>query len=230
MSDTTDTPTSNKRFAVPIHVKYAANKPGEFDAYGSTFGGTPDAYGDIIAPGAFTKTIADHRAKGTSPALLWSHDMAQPIGVITQLSQDTTGLLVSGKLTLEVAKAAEAHALALAGALAMSIGYRATSATPMTRAGRTLNEITLYECSLVAVPANTNAKILSIKSRPDLVDLNNPRVAEKILRDAGYGREQSKLIVALAKKAFKPRDVAITEQILARKLIAAAVAINKSFQ
>ena len=77
----------HKRQSLPLAIKYSAGADaGTFSAYGSTFGPPADSYNDIIAPGAFTKTIADHRAAGTSPALLWSHDMQQPIGVITQLS------------------------------------------------------------------------------------------------------------------------------------------------
>jgi HK97 family phage prohead protease len=224
MSDT-DT-AEHKRFAIPIALKFStASEAGLFTGWASTFNGPPDAYGDVIATGAFTDTINKHRANDTAPALLWSHDMGSPIGIISQLRESAYGLQIDGRLALDVARGADAHALMKLGALGLSIGYRATSSTPM-RNGRTLKSVDLFEVSAVAIPANSAAKVISVKARPDLVDLNNPRVAERILRDGGYGHAQSKAIVSLAKRAFKQRDVAIAEQILARKLIAAAAALT----
>ena len=221
---------SETKFSIPVAVKFsAASEAGQFVAYASTFGGAPDAYGDIVTPGAFAKTIADHRAAGTAPALFWAHDHKQPIGVITQLVEDTRGLRMDGKLTLEVARAAEAYALMKAGALAFSIGYQIVSSTPLGKRGRQLNEIKLYEVSAVAIPANSNATLLSVKVRPDLVDQHNPRVIEQILRDAGVARSQAKRIVSIGKAAFKQREVVIADTRISQKLIVASRAIENSF-
>lgn len=219
----------NTRYSFPLAIKFSATtQPGEFSGYPSTFGGDPDAYGDVVGSGAFTKSIAAHRAASTSPALLWSHDQNQPIGVITQLREDSRGLFCEGKLTLEVARAAEAHALMKAGALAFSIGYHAIATTPLSKRVRRLDEIKLFEISCVAIPANTNAKIISVKVRPDAVDQHDPRIVEKILRDAGISRLHAKRIISLGKAAFRQRDVVIADDILARKLIAASRAIQNS--
>ncbi len=214
---------SDKRYSFPLAIKFSgASEAGSFSGYGSTFGGNPDAYGDVIAAGAFAKSIAAHRAAGTSPALLWSHDANQPIGIITQLTEDSRGLRVDGKLTLEVARAAEAHALMKAGALAFSIGYHALQSTPLGKRGRQLDEIKLFEVSAVAMPANTNAKLISVKVRPDAVDQHNPRVIEQILRDGGVTRNQAKRILSLGKAAFRQRDVVLADDILSQKLLAAS--------
>jgi uncharacterized protein len=222
--------SDNKHFSLPIAIKFsAASEAGTFSGYGSTFNGSPDAMGDIVAPGAFTKSIAAHRTAGTAPALLWSHDQNQPIGIITQLTEDSKGLRVDGKLTLGVARAAEAYALMKAGALAFSIGYNTMSSTPLGRGGKRLDQIKLFEVSAVSMPANTNAKLISIKVRPDLLDQNSPRVIERILRDAGVTRSQSKRIISLGSKAFRQRDVVIADDLLSQKLLAASRAIE-SFQ
>jgi HK97 family phage prohead protease len=217
---------SETKFSIPLAVKFsAASEAGQFSAYASTFGLPPDAVGDIVKPGAFTKSIAQHRAAGTAPALLWSHDVTQPIGVITRLIEDQHGLRMDGKLTLEVARAAEAYALMKAGALAFSIGYQVVDSTRLGKRGRQLNELKLHEVSACAIPANTNARLLSVK----VIDQNNPRVIEKILCDGGVTRNQAKRIISVGKSAFRERDVLVADSKLSQKLIAASRAIENSF-
>jgi HK97 family phage prohead protease len=228
VNDTTDTTTtSTKRFALPIALKFsAASEAGTFSGFGSTFGGAPDSYGDVVAAGAFTKTIADHRNAGTSPALLWSHQLSEPIGTITQLAETNHGLRVDGKLALGVERGRDAYELMKMGALGLSIGYRPVRTTPNGKAGRILNEITLYEISAVSVPANSAARITSIKSRPNLVEQNDPRILNRVLLDAGFSRSLAKEITYLGKAAMRPSDMAFADQQLARKLIAAAAAVS----
>src|SRR5215213_7909889 len=172
MNDTPDTPTEHKGHLLPLQIKYsAASEAGVFSGFGSTFGGAPDSYGDVVAAGAFTKTISDHRTAGTSPALLWSHQLSEPIGTISQLTETPHGLRVDGKLALGVERGRDAHELMKMGALGLSIGYRPVRTTPLGRSGRTLNEVTLHEVSAVSVPANSAARITSIKAQPNLVEL-----------------------------------------------------------
>ncbi|MFR0875554.1 MAG: HK97 family phage prohead protease [Bilophila wadsworthia] len=67
-----------------------------FSGYGAVFGNM-DAYGDVIANGAFTKTIADFKTSGVWPAMLRSRrlDMSAesltPIGVWTECGRTNTG-------------------------------------------------------------------------------------------------------------------------------------------
>ena len=75
-----------------------------FSGYGAVFGNM-DAYGDVIANGAFTKTIADFKTSGVWPAMLSQHggwDMSAesltPIGVWTEMREDEHGLYVEGRL------------------------------------------------------------------------------------------------------------------------------------
>ncbi len=217
---------SDKRFSIPIGVKFsAASEAGQFSCYASTFGGKPDAVGDVIKAGAFAKSLQEN----PKPALLWSHNMSEPIGVIKSLVEDNHGLRMDGQLTLEVARAAEAYALMKAGALAFSIGYRVVSASSLSKGIRQLDEIKLFEVSAVAIPANPSAKLISVKVAPDALDQNSPRAIEQILRDAGVTRSHAKRIIALGKSAFRDRDVLIADFKLSQKLIAASRAIQKSF-
>jgi HK97 family phage prohead protease len=148
---------------------------GEFSGYASTFGGDPDSYGDVIAAGAFKASLAEHKSRGTMPALLWSHSPDEPIGRWVQMAEDARGLAVTGALTLEVEKAREAHALAKAGALALSIGFRVAEggATYDNEGTRVLRQIELWEVSLVAMPANHRARIESVKSAPDVAAIED---------------------------------------------------------
>ena len=47
-----------------FELKAEADDKGVFSGYGSTFGGAPDPYGDIVLPGAFQKTIANDGRNG----------------------------------------------------------------------------------------------------------------------------------------------------------------------
>ena len=57
--------------------------------------GNKDLGGDIIVPGAFTKSLKDHGM----PLLLFNHKMDDlPVGVIESADEDKKGLLVEGEL------------------------------------------------------------------------------------------------------------------------------------
>ncbi len=182
--------------STPLHLKFAQpenQRIGEFIGYASTFGGEPDSYRDIIAPGAFQESLSRHQAAGTRPAMLWQHDMQAPIGGWQSLKEDEHGLLVSGKLTLEVEKAKESYALMKDGALAMSIGFHIKEAEPAPGGNRLLTKIDLLEISLVAIPANPRAVITEVKS----IDPSNPREFERRVRDAlGLSAREAKRLLS----------------------------------
>lgn len=181
----------------PIQFKFAANDQiGSFSGIASPYGGTPDAHGDLIAPGAYTKTLASHKAAGTRPALLWQHDQTNPVGVWLNFEDTPEGLLAHGRLTTDVPQAKAAHALMKDGALALSIGYRIPLGGAELQGGaRLLKEIDLIEVSLVALPANSAARITSVKSF-DPTD-PNPRDFERAARDAlGLSAREAKRLMA----------------------------------
>lgn len=193
--------------SLPFELK-ASDDSGIFEGYAAVFG-NEDSWGDVIAPGAFKKTLREHKKSGRMPALLWQHDNWQPIGVWESMKEDDTGLYVKGRLLREdVYRAREAYALLKAGALSgMSIGYYATDYETDTKTGvRTLKEIDLVEASLVTFPANPEARVTTLKA----AGINTIREFEAALRDVlGFSAVEAKRIASCG---YKSRDAAVLQK------------------
>lgn len=174
----------------------AAGEEGEIEGYGSVFG-VVDSYDDIVAPGAFAMSLAEHRANGTLPAMLWQHDPSEPIGVWTEMAEDDRGLRVRGRLILETERGRQAHALLKADALrGLSIGFMSKAWAYEKDSGiRTLTQVDLWEVSLVTFPANTRAKVESVK-KCAVDDIAAPKDAERTLREAGFSKADATALVA----------------------------------
>ncbi len=162
----------DKKTAPILEIK-SLKDDGEFEGYGSTFGGEPDAYGDVIAKGAYTDSLAAHKAKGTMPKMFWQHNPSEPIGKYLDMREDNHGLLTHGKLNMDVQRGREAYALLKAGDIdGMSIGYRIKEYTVDTDTGVwTLEKLDLIEVSIVSVGANENAVVSSVKAAKAAHDL-----------------------------------------------------------
>lgn len=188
-------PASASRLGPLLELKRSVSATGEISGYASTFNGAPDFHGDVVAPGAFTRTLAEHRGRKTAPAMLWAHDLAEVTGAWFDLREDQYGLKASGKLTLETRRGSEAHALVKDGALALSIGFRPRDSR-QERGYRVLTDIELFEISLVAIPANSSARITDVKSAGGADDITTPREFEEFLREAGFPRTFAKAVTA----------------------------------
>jgi HK97 family phage prohead protease len=117
-----------------------------------------DEGGDVIEPGAFSKTLLE--GGGIIP-LLWAHDSSAPIGSL-ELRDSPTALLAKGRLVLSVAKAREAYDLMRAGVLkGLSIGYKTIKA--IEGDVRRLKELKLFEGSLTPLPMNREAVVTGVK-------------------------------------------------------------------
>ncbi|SDE19419.1 HK97 family phage prohead protease [Limimaricola pyoseonensis] len=126
--------------------------------YASLFG-TPDQGGDVVARGAYAASLKRLAQGGGRVRMLWQHDPARPIGVWDEVVEDGRGLRVKGRILTEVAQGREAAALVAAGAIdGLSIGYRTKRATK-AGAGRSLEEIELWEVSLVTFPMLRGARV-----------------------------------------------------------------------
>jgi uncharacterized protein len=145
-----------------LEVK-ALDDAGTFEGYASVFGNV-DNGGDKVLPGAFVEGLAYARRNGRTVKMLWQHDPDQPIGVWDDLAEDAKGLWGKGRLVMEVPKAREVHALMKAGAVGgLSIGYRTKEAAPEGNV-RLLKKLDLFEISVVTMPMNERAKVLTIKA------------------------------------------------------------------
>lgn len=201
-----------RSFALQIK---AAGDDGTVEGYGSVFG-VRDNYDDVIAKGAFIQSLKDHKAAGTMPAMLWQHDADKPIGVWTEMVEDEKGLRIKGQLAMETVKGKEAHALLKMGALnGLSIGFMSKEwAYDRETEVRTLTAIDLWEVSLVTFPANEKARVTNVKSADEL---QAPKDAEKVLRDAGFSKSDATAFVSRVMRMGEVRRDSVDSTVAAMK-------------
>ena len=182
--------------AFSLQIK-ATGEDGTIEGYGSVFG-VRDNYDDIIAKGAFAASLAEHKAAGTMPAMLWQHSADAPIGVWTDMVEDEKGLYIKGQLVMDTVRGKEAHALLKAGAInGLSIGFMSKQwAYDRDTDVRTLTEIDLWEVSLVTFPANEKARVTNVKS---IDAIESIRDVEQVLRDRGFSKTEAVALVARIK-------------------------------
>ena len=86
---------TKQRLDLPLTIKSVSDS-GEFEGYGSVFG-VEDSYGDVVIRGAFAVSLAKWKEKSRLPAMLWQHNMSEPIGIYTEMREDDVGLYVKGQ-------------------------------------------------------------------------------------------------------------------------------------
>lgn len=126
--------------------------PPRFAGYAALFD-IADAAKDIITPGAFARSLSK-RAAGLP--VFWQHRPEQVIGTIEKIAEDARGLRVIGRLDNPASRASE---LLRRGAVnGLSFGYRARSYRKTAR-GRILDEIELFEVSIVTHPLQHGSRV-----------------------------------------------------------------------
>lgn len=135
--------------------------------YASTFG-NEDRGQDIVAPGAFDRTLMEHRQRSNRPIRLYAnHSSANIIGgiPINSATLDSIGLFVEAEIDLNVQKGAELFSLAKKGFISdFSIGFALREAKFNDETGiRTLLDIDLFEVSLVNEPMNQLATVTEVE-------------------------------------------------------------------
>lgn len=195
-----------------IHLEIkrgSLTEAGRFEGYASTFDGPPDEVGDIILKGAFSKALQHHERSKTTPAMLWGHDLSEPVGKWLSFTEDDHGLLAVGQLTLGTRRGREAFELLQDEALSLSIGFSVAPGGATTRNSiRYITDIArLHEISLVSIPANSRAKVTGVKQ--------SPRIFEQALRERlGLSARESKRATAggwpaLVNKEAPPIDAVL---------------------
>jgi HK97 family phage prohead protease len=134
--------------------------------YGSYFG-NKDADNDVIAKGAYQKTIKEN---GERVKYLYQHNMMQPIGKMKELYEDDKGLVFVaevprtslGKDVIELMKAGV-------------ITENSVGILPIQKEDkgdyRELKEVKLFEISAVTLAANDMAKIMDVKGTQMISDI-----------------------------------------------------------
>ena len=147
-----------------------ANDAGEISGYFSTYDRIPDAYGDVIAPGAFTETIKARKEGGHPFPLCWNHDLDQIVGMVDpeNIIDDEKGPLMTASF-FDTPLAQEKRALVKSGVVfQFSFAYDVLEAGPVTLEdgvkANELRKLDLFEVSIAPIPANQNAVMTEIKS------------------------------------------------------------------
>lgn len=155
----------------------------EIEGYASFFDAA-DQGGDVVQKGAYAASLKALAAQGRAVKMLWQHDASEPIGVWDEVREDGKGLYVKGRLLESVARGREAAALIAAGALdGLSIGYRTKKAVRSERGGRILQQLDLWEVSLVTFPMLPSARV-GAKADARESDAFGFRAIADVLRDA----------------------------------------------
>ena len=143
--------------------------------YASTFDRDPDAYGDVVAKGAFSKSLERWKQlneEGKYIPLLWGHDTDDPksnIGRVVDAIEDERGLLVTAEFDADNEKAQYVRKLVQEGrvyqfSFAFEVRDWGTVELEDGRKANELRDLELFEVSLVQIPANQHATVEEVKS------------------------------------------------------------------
>ena len=177
-----------------LPLEWKADEAGVIEGYGSVFD-VADNGNDIVAPGAFTKSLQS----GRKARMLMQHDPHDVVGVWDEMVEDGKGLRVKGRLLTSIRRGQEAYELVRAGAIdSLSIGYRTVKS--MVRSGkRLITEADLWEVSLVTFPMNELARIDAVKA----AEMTEREIERKLTRDAGFSRSVAHALMGGGYDAIK---------------------------
>jgi HK97 family phage prohead protease len=197
-----------------MEVKDVDRKEGIVSGYFSAFN-VKDSDGDVIHPGAFTKTIADLFPKGRIKHLL-NHDPSKPLGKILELKEDDYGLFYRSQigkhsLGLDFIKMVESDLIK-----EHSIGFN--DLTPRDKKNaethNNITEVKLYEgSSLTAWGANEFTPLIEMKGL-DKIELlsNRMRAFESFVKNSDATDETIELCIIQIKQLGQVIETMISTQ------------------
>ena len=151
-----------------------ANSPsdGFVEGYASTFDREPDSYGDVVAKGAFARTLKEWGENEHPIPLLYGHSTDDPmknIGQVLEAYEDERGLFVKAEFDADNPTAQYVRKLVQEGRLyQFSFAYAVRSQGVVELENGTqaneLRDLDLFEVSLVQIPANQHAVVTGVKS------------------------------------------------------------------
>lgn len=202
-----------KRLAKPFKVSATEDKARTFQGHGSVFDdphptsswALPSDYVDVWRPGAFKKSLAEHKRRGTVPAMFFNHDWNHIVGAWASVAEDENGLAVEGKIAQSARQPTgeDLYELVSMGALnGLSVGFSASKAKIDEKTKtRELIEVDVFEISFATIPGQSAARITDVKSAQPA---QLKRIVEDALREAGRSRDEAKAIIsALASPALR---------------------------
>ena len=140
---------------------FDARGDGIFEGYATLFG-RADGARDVVARGAFREALKARGARGIR--MLYQHAAAEPIGVWSELYEDSVGLFVRGRIVKDVERARDVLAMIRDGALdGLSIGFKTKRARTDAKSGhRIIYEADLWEVSVVTFPMLDGARVTRV--------------------------------------------------------------------
>lgn len=187
--------------SVGIHNVKEAGGEGRIEAIVSVFGNI-DSYGEVVMPGAFTKSI-----ERKAPIGVLSHDWTKPIAATLEVEEIMPfderlpeaikaygGLRIVGEFYPDIEDSWQAYLKIKRGLFKeFSIGYNVVK-DEWKDGTRQLHEIELHEWSPVLVGANPATSLLQVKAGAyaDHVELLDAEVREVIARTKAYGEMRLK--------------------------------------
>ena len=181
--------------------------------YASIFN-TPDRVKDIVVKGAYSKTITENFKEIQHYK---NHDSTLMPGVITELNQDDTGLLVTSKLILTTQLGKETHeeykAMAEAGkSMAHSIGYVPVKEEPQAGVNY-LKEILLYEVStLTKRAAHPGALTVDVKTIEYLKAMLKTDLPDDELKELEQIKNEIEALLIERSRKSTPQEKPLTKQ------------------
>lgn len=132
-----------------------------------------DSEDDIIKQGAFTESVAELPSKRRQFPVLYMHDQREHIGVFESVEDRKEGVFVSGVIAGDIPVASsKVIPLMRRGWLnSLSVGFTVDKQR-FEDDVRIIEKGTLWEGSLVTIPANEEAGIISVKAFKSVIGGN----------------------------------------------------------
>lgn len=184
-----------------VEYKKADTGNGMICGYCSTFDEEiPDCYGDVIAKGAFTNSLAKIEAAGHTIPFVWSHRMDDLDAYLgsCKAHEDDHGLYFEATLD-DTPQAQRVRQLFKDGRLSkFSFAYNVINEGPITLANgikaNQLRELEIMEITACLVPANPNAEVTCIKADKIETKEDSEEITEKSDSDnAAQAEDQNTL-------------------------------------
>jgi HK97 family phage prohead protease len=169
-------------------VSIDAEMPRKVSGYLAAFGNR-DMHGDILLKGCFAKSLAEHGPGAASPrkiAYLYQHEMDEPIGRFTNLTEDDKGLYFEAEID-EIDTGDDVLIQYASGTLNQhSIGFRYIwdkMEYDQATDSYIVKEVELFEGSVVTIGANENTPFQGFKdSQIETMQTKLSRDTERILK------------------------------------------------
>lgn len=149
-----------------FEVKEVDEAKGEFTGIASMYG-VEDLGGDVIEPGAFKKTISER----PEVPILWQHNSGELMGK-GRVSEEGNKIIVRGQLDMDDPEVKTRFGKLRKGLVSgLSIGFQAIKVTweeQKEKVIRHINELKLWEVSIVTFPMLPEAQVTAVKQDPAL--------------------------------------------------------------